>query len=66
MQVMRWIRGVWRPALRVPAAVVMAGMLAAGEAKSADKTLRIAISLTDIPNLWAAPDGGFEGVRFGG
>jgi ABC-type transport system substrate-binding protein len=66
MQLMRWTRGVWRPALLLPAAVVVAGMLAAGEARSADKTLRIAISLTDIPNLWAAPDGGFEGVRFGG
>jgi ABC-type transport system substrate-binding protein len=33
---------------------------------SAEKPLRIAISLIDIPNLWAAPDGGFEGVRFGG
>src|SRR3981189_3686158 len=33
---------------------------------SAEKALRIAISLIDIPNLWAAPDGGFEGVRFGG
>jgi peptide/nickel transport system substrate-binding protein len=32
----------------------------------ADSPLRIAISLSDIPNLWAAPDGGFEGVRFGG
>ncbi|MDB5519676.1 MAG: dppA 3 [Tardiphaga sp.] len=66
MQLMRWIGGVLRPALLLPAAVAVAGMLAAGEAKSADKTLRIAISLTDIPNLWAAPDGGFEGVRFGG
>jgi peptide/nickel transport system substrate-binding protein len=35
-------------------------------ARAADSTLRIAISLSDIPNLWAAPDGGFEGVRFGG
>src|SRR5215204_5312372 len=25
--------------------------------------LRIAISLSDIPRLWGAPDGGFEGVR---
>jgi peptide/nickel transport system substrate-binding protein len=28
--------------------------------------LRIAISLSDFPILWAAPDGGFEGARFGG
>jgi peptide/nickel transport system substrate-binding protein len=66
MRVMRWIRGVVRPLLVLPAAVVMAGILSYSEARSADKTLRIAISLTDIPNLWAAPDGGFEGVRFGG
>ena len=32
----------------------------------AQSPLRIAISLSDIPNLWAVPDGGFEGVRFGG
>lgn len=32
----------------------------------AEPALRIAIALSDIPNLWAAPDGGFEGVRFGG
>jgi peptide/nickel transport system substrate-binding protein len=35
-------------------------------AKGKANALRIAISLSDIPNLWAAPDGGFEGVRFGG
>ncbi len=28
--------------------------------------LRIAISLGDIPRMWGGPDGGFEGVRFGG
>lgn len=66
MRMMRWIRDVSRPALVLPAAVAVAGILSCGEAKSADKALRIAISLTDIPNLWAAPDGGFEGVRFGG
>lgn len=35
-------------------------------ANAQEKTLRIAISLTDIPTLWAVPSGGFEGVRFGG
>jgi len=35
-------------------------------ARAAGKTLRIAISLSDIPNLWAVPTGGFEGARFGG
>src|SRR5258706_1694332 len=66
MQVMRWIRRVVRLPLVLPATVAVVGILSCGEAKSADKALRIAISLTDIPNLWAAPDGGFEGVRFGG
>jgi ABC-type transport system substrate-binding protein len=31
-----------------------------------DATLRVAISLLDIPRLWGSPDGGFEGLRFGG
>ncbi|MEH2483430.1 peptide/nickel transport system substrate-binding protein [Nitrobacteraceae bacterium AZCC 2146] len=35
-------------------------------AAAANAPLRIAMSLIEIPNLWAAPDGGFEGVRFGG
>lgn len=26
----------------------------------------IAMSLADVPRLWAGPDGGFEGLRFGG
>ena len=39
--------------------------LTAPDARAAS-ALRIAISLSDVPNLWAAPDGGFEGVRFGG
>lgn len=32
----------------------------------AQPPLRIAMSLTDIPRLWAGPDAGFEGLRFGG
>jgi peptide/nickel transport system substrate-binding protein len=28
--------------------------------------LRIAMSLSDIPRMWAGPDAGFEGLRFGG
>src|SRR3954468_8877446 len=59
---MRWLKGLLRLVVVLPTAV----LLPASEAYSADKTLRIAISLSDIPNLWAAPDGGFEGVRFGG
>jgi len=46
-------------------AAVTAVALAHAPAK-AKESLRIAISLSDIPNLWAAPGGGFEGVRFAG
>lgn len=28
--------------------------------------LRIGISLSDVPRMWGGPEGGFEGVRFGG
>jgi len=28
--------------------------------------LRLATSLIDIPRMWGSPDGGFEGMRFGG
>ncbi len=35
-------------------------------AGQASETLRVAISLLDIPRLWGSPDGGFEGLRFGG
>jgi len=63
---MRWLKNFLRVGVLLPAVVAAAGVLPAGVAHSADKTLRIAISLSDIPNLWAAPDGGFEGVRFGG
>jgi peptide/nickel transport system substrate-binding protein len=30
------------------------------------KVMKIGISLSDIPRLWAGPDGGFEGMRFTG
>ena len=49
------------------AALIAATALSAtAERAAAGSPLRIASSLSDIPNLWAAPDGGFEGVRFGG
>lgn len=32
----------------------------------ASRPLRIAISLIDVPRMWGGPDGGFEGMRFGG
>jgi ABC-type transport system substrate-binding protein len=34
-------------------------------AQAAD-VLRVAVSLGDIPHLWGAPEGGFEGLRFFG
>jgi peptide/nickel transport system substrate-binding protein len=37
----------------------------AGPAR-ADTPLRVATSLTDIPKLTGSPEGGFEGLRFGG
>ena len=33
---------------------------------NAAQPLRLATSLIDIPRLWGSPDGGFEGMRFGG
>lgn len=42
-----------------------AAMFSASTA-DASQPLRIAISLIDIPRLWGSPDGGFEGMRFGG
>jgi peptide/nickel transport system substrate-binding protein len=50
------------------AGAATAGVLSAiGPARGdANATLRIAISLLDIPRLWGSPDGGFEGLRFGG
>lgn len=46
----------------------LGAMMLAGTAPAMAQTapLRIAISLGDIPRLWGGPDGGFEGVRFGG
>ena len=42
-----------------------AAMFSASMANAA-QPLRLAISLIDIPRLWGSPDGGFEGMRFGG
>jgi ABC-type transport system substrate-binding protein len=35
-------------------------------ARASPDTLRVGVSLTDIPHLWGAPEGGFEGLRFFG
>jgi ABC-type transport system substrate-binding protein len=57
-------------ALLLVASTLLTSVLAldpmSGTAAAASSHLRIAISLSDVPILWAAPDGGFEGVRFGG
>ena len=42
-----------------------AAMMTAAPA-SAAQPFRIAISLIDLPRMWGSPDGGFEGMRFGG
>lgn len=34
--------------------------------RAAEVGIRVAMSLADVPRLWAGPDGGFEGLRFGG
>ncbi len=46
--------------------LALAGAVLSPPAQAADAPLRIAISLSDIPRMWGAPDGGFEGLRFGG
>jgi ABC-type transport system substrate-binding protein len=50
------------------AASASVGMLPAADLAraQANSRLRIAISLLDLPRLWGSPDGGFEGLRFGG
>jgi peptide/nickel transport system substrate-binding protein len=49
------------------ATAAAAGALAATPvAAQTQPPLRIAMSLNDIPRLWAGPDAGFEGLRFGG
>ena len=52
-----------RPKLSLLSALIL--VLFTGHVQAANP-LRIAISLSEFPNLWGQPDGGFEGVRFGG
>ncbi|MFL9823993.1 ABC transporter substrate-binding protein [Rhodoplanes sp. SY1] len=47
------------------AAAGVLGTLHDAAAQTAAK-VTIAMSLGDVPRLWAGPDGGFEGLRFGG
>jgi ABC-type transport system substrate-binding protein len=49
------------------AAAAVAGTLAAGTRQAqAAPALRVGMSLADVPRLWGAPEGGFEGLRFAG
>ncbi|RAI40224.1 hypothetical protein CH341_24260 [Rhodoplanes roseus] len=48
------------------AAAGVLATLGSGTAFAADGKVTIAMSLGDVPRLWAGPDGGFEGLRFGG
>lgn len=48
------------------AAAVLPGLTSPGQAQqAAAQTLRIAMSLSDVPRMWGGPDAGFEGLRFG-
>ncbi len=47
-------------------AAAVAALAATPVGAQTQPPLRIAMSLNDIPRLWAGPDAGFEGLRFGG
>ena len=49
---------------RTAAALAIAGALLAARPASAETTLRIAMTASDIPTTTGAPNNGFEGVRF--
>jgi peptide/nickel transport system substrate-binding protein len=53
-----------RTALRASATAAFFGMFSLPA--KANQPLRIAMSLADVPRTWGGPDGGFEGLRFGG
>jgi peptide/nickel transport system substrate-binding protein len=54
-----------RSALQSAAAAALLGATTIRSAQ-ANQPLRIAMSLADVPRTWGGPDGGFEGLRFGG
>lgn len=54
-----------RSALQSVAAAALMSTTKVGSAQ-ANQPLRIAMSLADVPRTWGGPDGGFEGLRFGG
>jgi ABC-type transport system substrate-binding protein len=55
-------RTVLKGAALAAGAASLPGMAAGQTAQP----LRIGISLSDVPRLWGGPEGGFEGIRFGG
>ncbi|MBL8569254.1 MAG: ABC transporter substrate-binding protein [Phreatobacter sp.] len=55
-------RTVLKGAALAAGAASLPGMVA-GQAAA---PLRIGISLSDVPRMWGGPEGGFEGIRFGG
>ncbi|WP_439572699.1 ABC transporter substrate-binding protein [Phreatobacter sp.] len=55
-----------RTLLKATAAGVVTAALPAGAFAQANGPLRVGISLSDVPRLWGGPEGGFEGIRFGG
>ncbi|MCZ8313318.1 ABC transporter substrate-binding protein [Phreatobacter sp.] len=55
-----------RTVLKGAAATAGALALPSGAFAQAAAPLRIGISLSDVPRMWGGPEGGFEGIRFGG
>ncbi|MFN9090711.1 MAG: 4-phytase, partial [Alphaproteobacteria bacterium] len=58
---MTWKNRLWGAALT---AALMAMGLAGAEAQQQPKTLRIAMTATDVPTTTGMPNNGFEGMRF--
>lgn len=56
-------RSVLKSAAVLAGATALTGPV---EAQAGMQPLRIGISLSDVPRMWGGPEGGFEGVRFGG
>jgi ABC-type transport system substrate-binding protein len=48
------------------AAAGVASLPGVASAQATNGPLRIGISLSDVPRMWGGPEGGFEGIRFGG
>ncbi len=55
-----------RTVLKGAALAASAASLPGVAAGQTAQPLRIGISLSDVPRMWGGPEGGFEGIRFGG